>query len=392
MLSRSRLLGLLMMASAVLFMMTVGVAVANGLPPGGTFFDDNGNVHEGNIEAIAEVGVTRGCNPPTNDRYCPDSSVTRGQMAAFMRRAINLPASSVDYFVDDDGSVFESDINALAAAGVTRGCNPPTNDRFCPDGSVTRGQMAAFLSRAFNYPEAESDLFLDDDDSIFEADIDRLGAAGVTTGCNPPANDRYCPESPVLRDQMASFLARALTLEPIYPPPTLASGLDFVPRDEWGAVPAEVSQMTTHTIHTLTVHHAGDQSATTGPPRYRSWQAFHMSRGWGDVAYHFIIGVDGTVYEARDTRYEGATGTNYDPNGHFLVVVAGNFDTDIPAQTQLDSLVTVLAWAATEFNVSHSTIAGHRDHAATACPGDNLYPYIASGELEVDVRAAISEG
>lgn len=52
-------------------------------------------------------------------------------------------------FWDDDGSVFESAIERLAAAGVTNGCNPPSNDRFCPDSYVTRGQMAAFLVRAF---------------------------------------------------------------------------------------------------------------------------------------------------------------------------------------------------------------------------------------------------
>ncbi|MFO7292941.1 MAG: S-layer homology domain-containing protein, partial [Acidimicrobiia bacterium] len=51
-------------------------------------------------------------------------------------------------FVDDDGSIFEGDIERLAAAGITRGCNPPDNDRFCPDDPITRGQMAAFLFRA----------------------------------------------------------------------------------------------------------------------------------------------------------------------------------------------------------------------------------------------------
>ncbi len=65
MLSRSRLLGLLLLAAAVSLLMVVGVALANGLPPGGTFTDDNGNVHEGNIEAIAAEGITKGCNPPT---------------------------------------------------------------------------------------------------------------------------------------------------------------------------------------------------------------------------------------------------------------------------------------------------------------------------------------
>ncbi len=50
-------------------------------------------------------------------------------------------------FTDDDTSVFEADIEWLADAGITLGCNPPTNDNFCPDKPVTRGQMAAFMHR-----------------------------------------------------------------------------------------------------------------------------------------------------------------------------------------------------------------------------------------------------
>jgi hypothetical protein len=73
--------------------------------------------------------------------------VTRGQMAAFLVRALDLGRSDAVDFVDDEGSVFEADIQSLAAAGITRGCNPPANDRFCPNDAVTRGQMAAFLKR-----------------------------------------------------------------------------------------------------------------------------------------------------------------------------------------------------------------------------------------------------
>jgi len=75
--------------------------------------------------------------------------VTRGQMAALLRRALRLPSSDVDAFVDDDDSIFEADLDALAAAGIARGCNPPTNDRVCPGDNISRGQMAAFLNRAF---------------------------------------------------------------------------------------------------------------------------------------------------------------------------------------------------------------------------------------------------
>lgn len=91
-------------------------------------------------------------------------------------------------FVDDDGSVFETAIEQIASTSITKGCNPPANDYFCPTEAVTRGQMAAFISRAFDLPDP---------------------AAGNTLGCNPPANDRYCPNDMVSRGQMASFLTRA---------------------------------------------------------------------------------------------------------------------------------------------------------------------------------------
>jgi hypothetical protein len=199
----------------------VGLAAAE-TPPGGTFSDDDGNIHEGYIEAIAVEGITRGCNPPVNDLYCPSTSVTRGQMATFLVRALDLTDQLDDPFTDDDDSVFEAEIEKLAAAGITMGCNPPVNDMFCPDADVTRGQMAAFLVRALAYTAGGGeDLFTDDDDSVFEADIDRLRTAGVTMGCNPPDNTRFCPNDPVLRDQMASFLARALGLAAIdVPSPT----------------------------------------------------------------------------------------------------------------------------------------------------------------------------
>lgn len=206
-------------AAAVLAVMLAALPLLAALPPGGTFLDDDLNVHEGYIEAIAAEGITRGCNPPTNDLYCPGEEVTRGEMAAFLVRALDL-AAGPSPFTDDDASVFEDDIAALAAAGITKGCNPPANDRFCPEQSVTRQEMAAFLVRAFGFADpGAGDLFIDDDGNVFEGDIDRLGTAGITKGCNPPVNDRFCPGEPVLRDQMASFLGRALGLTPTAPPP-----------------------------------------------------------------------------------------------------------------------------------------------------------------------------
>lgn len=166
------------------------------------------SVFSDDIDFLVSQGITRGCNPPRNDRFCPDDPVTRGQMAAFLTRALGLPGGQAR-FSDTRGHVFASDVAALADAGITRGCNPPRNDRFCPDDPVTRGQMAAFLARALDLPGAAA-RFFDTAGHTFAADIGALADAGITKGCDPPANDRFCPDAPVTRGQMAAFLRRAL--------------------------------------------------------------------------------------------------------------------------------------------------------------------------------------
>jgi hypothetical protein len=118
------------------------------LSPSGFYDVADGNVFTEPIAWMADQAITRGCNPPWNDFYCPDDPVTRAQMAAFLSRALGLPeAPPGDRFVDD-GGLFEADIERLAGAGITLGCNPPDNDRFCPGDPLTRAQMAAFLFRA----------------------------------------------------------------------------------------------------------------------------------------------------------------------------------------------------------------------------------------------------
>lgn len=183
---------------------------AGPIPPSGFRDVPPGHLFESNVTWLANEGISKGCNPPTNDLYCPDDVVTRGQMATFLVRALDLAASTENPFADTGTSVHAADVNALAAAGVTRGCNPPANDMYCPTEAVTRGQMAAFLVRALNLTgDMGGTRFEDDDGSVFEISIERLAAAGITRGCNPPVNDRFCPTQPVLRGEMAAFLHRA---------------------------------------------------------------------------------------------------------------------------------------------------------------------------------------
>jgi hypothetical protein len=212
----------LAMALTMVVGLLVGAAGAAGaaeLPPGGSFVDDDLSVHQASIEAIAAAGITAGCNPPADDRYCPTQAVTRGQMAAFLVRALDLPAAGSAGFTDIADSVYAADIDAIAAAGITTGCNPPADDRYCPTQPVTRAEMASLLVRGLDLPAAGSAGFTDIADSVHAADIDAIAAAGITLGCNPPDDDRYCPTQSVTRGEMASFLTRALGLEPLTPPP-----------------------------------------------------------------------------------------------------------------------------------------------------------------------------
>lgn len=175
-------------------------------PDGHPFVDIDGSPFENDIIWIYQRRVTAGCMA---DRYCPNAPVLRDQMASFLVRALALPPSSVDFFGDDEGNMHEDAINRLAAAGVTLGCAPR---RYCPGGTVTREQMASFLTRAAAHggetlPPTSRDYFMDDDGSTHEVDINRAAAAGITRGCTATT---FCPRQAVTRGQMAAFLRRTL--------------------------------------------------------------------------------------------------------------------------------------------------------------------------------------
>lgn len=157
-----------------------------------------------NVEAIIwlrEQGITQGCRAHS---FCPDRVVSRGHMAAFLSRALNLPPASTDHFDDDAGSVFEDDINRLAEAGIAHECDP---DQFCHDEPLTRAEFAAFMVKALDLGVAAGDdYYTDDAGAVFEDDINRLAESGLIGGC---AADRFCPTGSLTREEMAALLFRA---------------------------------------------------------------------------------------------------------------------------------------------------------------------------------------
>ena len=188
------------------------------LPHSGRFSDDDGTAHEANIEIIATLGVTLGCNPPHNDRFCPGETVTRAQMMGFLARALGdpgKPAGQTNRFDDvPDDAWYRAYVEAMADRGVVE---PYEDGTFRPRQPVTRRDMAVFMTRAFPaIPEPVEPVgtFVDvPQDDRHAGAIEAIMAAGVTQGCSlEPLS--YCPDRPVNRAQMASFLVRALKAVP----------------------------------------------------------------------------------------------------------------------------------------------------------------------------------
>jgi hypothetical protein len=172
-------------------------------------------------------------------------------------------------------------------------------------------------------------------------------------------------------------------------------GKGIVTVQEWGGTPAVDSLARRHTITHITLHHQGEPFPEgKDPVQYlRNLQNWSRSeKHWIDIPYHYIIDLNGTVYEGRDIRYAGDTNTEYDPAGHALIEVVGNFEEVEPNQNELDATVNLMAWLSMKYHVPVDSIRSHRDYSAmTVCPGKNLYRYIQNGYFKEKVAEKIRE-
>lgn len=167
------------------------------------------------------------------------------------------------------------------------------------------------------------------------------------------------------------------------PVPAIAD-VPIVSRTEWGAKDP-VLPMREHRIERITIHHTATRqnSERSLADKLRGLQAFSQrddslgdgrkKPAWADIPYHYYIAVDGTVGEARAWRYVGDSNTPYDPTGHLLIVVEGNFENEQMTDGQRRALESLVTSFARQFGVSSERLGAHKDYASTRCPGRNLY-------------------
>ncbi|CAN5692519.1 hypothetical protein BH20ACT2_BH20ACT2_17010 [soil metagenome] len=159
-----------------------------------------GTPHAAGIAYVTDAGITAGCGDGTS--FCPDAVVTRAQMASFLARALDLAPVSEQRFSDTGGNVHEPNINAVADAGIAAG---PGDGTFRPEDPVGRDQMASFLARALGLAPVQGQRFSDTGGNVHEPNINAVADAGIAAG---PGDGTYRPGDGVSRAQMATFLFR----------------------------------------------------------------------------------------------------------------------------------------------------------------------------------------
>lgn len=160
------------------------------------------------VATLAERGVF--VSTECDDGFCPGDPIDRKTIAVWVVRLFDgedPEAVTETRFDDVDADSFHAAfIERMAELGVTEGCGDGSG--FCPDRSVSRAQMAAFLSRAYKLPEGPHPVFSDvADDAWYAAEVARLAASKITDGCGD--GTIFCPERATTRAQMATFLHRA---------------------------------------------------------------------------------------------------------------------------------------------------------------------------------------
>ncbi len=163
---------------------------------------------------------------------------------------------------------------------------------------------------------------------------------------------------------------------------------------QWGGTPAADSSRV-HEIKLITLHHGGeefkeDKDFATYLVKLQNWS--RAEKKWIDIPYHYLVDFEGKIYEGRDIRYAGDTNTAYDPTGHALVCLPGNYEIQEPNEKQLRAIIDMFLWLCWKYKLPPEVIKGHKDVAeGTVCPGKNLSAFLENGFIKKEVAQRLKE-
>lgn len=183
--------------------------------------------------------------------------------------------------------------------------------------------------------------------------------------------------APARSRRPASRAARPAKQRPAQPP---KPAYQVVRRGTWGAEPLKPNHDPMEKITRVTLHHTAEvagMGTRKDADLVKGIQNFHRNtRGWADIGYHWIIGLDGNVYEGRALGIQGAHAGGGNNKHNLGISVIGDFTTGLPAKRQLRTTALFLEASLRHYKIPTSELRGHRDFKATECPGSALYAWL----------------
>ena len=148
-----------------------------------------------------------------------------------------------------------------------------------------------------------------------------------------------------------------------------------VPRARWARSAANPTRMDgiDRRYSEFTIHHSHTPAGTTAERIRRD----HVSsRNYGDIGYHFVIGSDGTIWEGRALRYQGAHAGGDLNRGKLGICLVGQFESSRPTPRAIASLERLVRHLSEELDIPLGAVKGHGEVKATACPGRHLQSWV----------------
>ncbi|MBU1105736.1 MAG: peptidoglycan recognition protein family protein [Candidatus Riflebacteria bacterium] len=178
------------------------------------------------------------------------------------------------------------------------------------------------------------------------------------------------------------FLAFAAIVQSQMPAqePVSIVNATVVSRDVWQDVPAAQNLMSTQDrIKGIVIHHTAGRAPVEADEAMilKNIQSFHMTdMKWGDIAYHYLIAPSGKIYEGRNPKFAGDSGTKYDTNSLLMICFVGTYDKRLPTPMARHSLKKLINNRLAYYRLVESNVCCHRDLAQTDCPGNALYGWV----------------
>ena len=300
---------------------------------------------------------------------------------------------------------------SLIGAAIVFGCasrrvsNPVPQPRIIPHAQWQSQPPLGYAADAARRNKAAGDslAFRDLTLTVLGTSVDSSGAKPVDVVRLRLARGNSAEERRAREGSALNWNGFHIAVVAIYGPGELGAGLVALEVATVASLPGQVAESQTaggasmrlripHRITHVTLHHTGDaqplRPQDDPAAKLRGLQAWGASdRNWWDVPYHYLLDLEGRIYEGRDYRFMGETNTAYDPGGHFLISVIGNYERQEATPAQLASIADMMAWAIKEFDVPLDRIGGHYNYANTGCPGQHLKKYLEDGTL----RRMVSE-